>query len=121
MARPRRFRLTWPLCVRLGQRLGLKSRARPQAEIAEETITENISTKGCYFYVSKKPALGSSAEMKITVPGNSLGLGNGSVHCYGKVLRVDSPSVGGKVGVACSIDSYAFRLAKAKPMPHSAP
>lgn len=115
MSRPQRFRLAWPLWVRLRRHLGRKSRGRPEEVVAEESITENISTTGCYFYVSEEPAVGSPAEMEITVPGNSLGLGNSTVRCHGKVIRVDLPSTGGKVGVACSINSYAFHPPKPKP------
>ena len=118
MPRPQRFRLAWPLWVRLKRHFGQESRGKPEEVVAVETITENISTTGCYFYVSadvEEPAVGSPAEMEITVPGNSLGLGNSTVHCHGKVIRVDLPSAGGKVGVACSIDSYAFHPPKPKP------
>ena len=70
LGRRKRFQLSLPLWVRLWQQL--TASPRKKIHLTEETITENISSAGCYFYLSKKPALGSRALMEITVPGQAV-------------------------------------------------
>ena len=106
--RQKRFRIALPLRIRIRQRLGMERRAKEENVVVEETITENISTTGCYFLLSKKPPVGSSAEMEIAVPGHYLGVRSGRVHCRGKIVRVEDRHGGKRAGVACTIDSYSL-------------
>lgn len=105
--RQTRFCLSLPLWVRIRKQLEGKSRSG-KTVVAEETLTENISTTGCYFFLSGKPPLGSVAEMEITVSGDYTSIQIGTLHCRGKVVRVEDRSARGKVGVACAIESYSF-------------
>ena len=107
LGRRKRFQLSLPVWVRLWQQLAASPRKKTQ--LTEETITENISSEGCYFYLSKKPALGSKAVMEITVPGKTVGLKDSKVRASGKVVRVDEKRAEGKVGVACTIERFSFR------------
>lgn len=110
--RDRRFNVSFPLWVRIRQRRRGKTLSEGKSELDEETITSNISTSGCFFYLSRKPPVGSPAILEINVPARPYGLHTGKILCHGKVVRVSDQKVGGKVGVACTIDSYAFNSAK---------
>jgi hypothetical protein len=79
----------------------------------EYTMTENISSGGCYFLLSQVPPLGTRLEMEITIPGNVPEVPFARVFCQGVVIRVDhevvDPGVGGfmgraKIGVASTIE-----------------
>ena len=107
LGRQRRFRIPLHLWIRIQQKLGRKNLAEERA-VAEETITENISSTGCYFFLSGKPPVGSIAEMEITLPSGYPGIGYGRLHCRGKVVRVEDHTAEGKVGVACAIESYSL-------------
>jgi hypothetical protein len=108
--RSRRYRL--PLALRVWV---LKNRKTPEAElgprrvIIEDTVTENISSSGCYFLLSDPPPIGSKTEMEIRMSSADVGFHAGKIRCSGKVVRVES-NMGqrGKVGVACTIDHYRF-------------
>lgn len=105
--RRKRFQVALPLWVRLWHRLAVGPKKK--VELTEETVTHNISSDGCYFYLSQKPAVGAKALMEITVPGRARGLKDSKVRCSGKVVRVEEKMVEGKVGVACTIERYSFR------------
>lgn len=95
-----------PLWVRIGEKL----HARPQkniSEITEKTTSEDISSGGCFFYISQKPEVGAPAVIEIGVPWFS-GLEKSTICCQGEVVRVED-SNDGKVGVACRIESYEFK------------
>ena len=76
--------------------------------VVENTFTENVSSGGCYFSLSRGLPLGMEIEMEITIPGGLLGGPEEKVCCRGRVLRVESPDGSGKVGVASTIDSFHF-------------
>lgn len=104
----RRFRVALPLWIRFRQGSKKGKRTRQPEPVAESTITENISTTGCYFFVSQKPAVGTRAELEVTIPGRPAGMEDGRVRAHGKVIRVDEEVPNGRIGVACSIDCYEF-------------
>lgn len=110
--RRKRFKVALPLWVRLWHRLAIGPRKK--VELTEETITQNISSDGCYFFLSQKPAVGAKAMMEITVPGQAVGLQDSKVRCSGKVIRVDEKRAEGKVGVACTIERFSFQSAGQK-------
>lgn len=112
----RRFAVALPLWVRFRKeiqgRVGTKRKsARTSVELEEEeqTTTANIGSGGCFFYTSKKPAVGAPATLLVDVPTGSSRTGNGKVLCRGKVVRVTEEPGRGRVGVACQIDSYTFK------------
>lgn len=110
----RRFNVSLPLWVRFWERLWGKVDPRSKTqqnklEEEEQTITTNISSGGCFFYVSQKPSLGASATILVDIPARVSGVRGGKVLCKGKVVRVSDQEIQGKVGVACTIDSYVFK------------
>jgi len=109
----RRFNLALPLWVRFREGLKGKSASKSKAtesvvEEEEETITTNISSGGCFFYMSRKPEVGTPATMVVDIPAQVSGRG-GKVLCRGNVVWVSEGEKQGKVGVACTIDSYRFK------------
>lgn len=111
--RHRRFNLSFPLWVRFWEGLRREAGAekkpiRSLLEQEEQTVTTTISSGGCFFYASRKPAVGTPATMLVDIPMRVPGKG-GRVLCRGKVVWVGDREVQGKVGVACTIDSYRFK------------
>lgn len=58
----------------------------------EHTVTENVSSGGCYFCLSQEPPLGTRLEMEITIPGEVPDVPFARIYCRGKVIRVDHSS-----------------------------
>lgn len=88
---------------------------------AEFTLTENFSSRGCYFSLSRKPPLGTRLEMEITIPGTFPDAPFARIFCRGRVIRVDrdwcSPDCrDARFGVAATIemaeDVYAESVRK---------
>lgn len=109
--RQKRFRVPLPLWVRIRQRFEGKT-GTEKTLVDEETVTENISTTGCYFLLSEKPPLGSIADMEIRVPDHCAGVQEGTLHCRGRVVRVEPQPTGARFGVACAIDCYSLSAPK---------
>jgi hypothetical protein len=55
----------------------------------EHTVTENVSSGGCYFFLSQELPLGTRLEMEITIPGEVADVPFARIYCRGKVIRVD--------------------------------
>ena len=75
----------------------------------EYTVTENVCSGGCYFFLSQEPPLGAGLEMEITIPGDISDVPFARIYCRGKVIRVDREgadqvSVEPRFGVAAMID-----------------
>ena len=109
--RYRRFNLALPLWVRFREKVlgsaapeGAASASLPEEE---ETTTTAISSGSCFFYVARKPPLGAAATMRVDIPIGASGR-SGSVLCKGDVVWVGDREVEGKIGVACTIDSFRF-------------
>jgi hypothetical protein len=107
-----RFHLALPMTVRV-QKDSIPIHPRRQEPLCVEaaTITENISSRGCYFPLSRRLPVGTHLELAIKLPGERIGLPGVKLYCKGEVIRVDDPSNAGQVCIASSIDSY--RLAQA--------
>jgi len=101
-----RYHMGLPVKVRLRQMLGLPTRQSKKTLVEEETVTENISSHGCFFRLSQRPLLGSVVEMEITLPPQPSGLPETRVRCRGRVIRVETVVTGDRVGVASSIDHF---------------
>lgn len=110
----RRFNLTLPVWVHIGRQRNREKGAAEKLEIAEETTTANISTGGCFFYMSRKPAVGAPVFLEIEVPPLPQAPLSGKILCHGKVLRVGVQKTDRKVGVACKIHSYAINMARGR-------
>ena len=104
--RPRRYRLPFPLRVWVRKLRHVASPAEKPPSLSEETITDNISSAGCYFSLKEEPEIGSKAELEITLPAQMAGTHAGRVLCQGKVVRVEKGQPKGRTGVACTIDHY---------------
>ncbi|MBI1955413.1 MAG: PilZ domain-containing protein [Acidobacteria bacterium] len=72
----------------------------------EETCTDNISTRGCHFFLSHKPAVGTETEMEITVPMRWAGGKESKIRCQGRIVRVEKGQNGERAGVASTIERY---------------
>src|SRR5690348_5910477 len=103
--RPRRYPLLLPL------RVWVKGWAREQQSalepaLEEETITENISSAGCYFLISDGPEAGTRLEMEIKMAPEAGAEPASKVMCRGRVVRVDKDQASGKTGVGCAFERY---------------
>jgi len=104
--RPRRYELFLPLKVWIRDwGRGRKSQSTP-AEVEEETITENISSAGCYFLLSEEPKVGSRVDMEVQMAPKPGGKPNSKMLCRGRVVRIHKEKRNGKTGVGCAIDRY---------------
>lgn len=106
-----RFRLSFPLLVRIQDNCIPLIAWRDNSPSLENTCTENISSGGCYFLLSRELPMGTKLELEITIPGGLLGVSEGKLYCRGKVIRVEDRSESKSVGVASTIDSYHFAKA----------
>ena len=104
--RPRRYQLFLPLRVWIRTWGKDKSSHGVEPEVEEETITENISSAGCFFLLSNKPEIGSRVDMEIEMtpkPGDKPG---SKMICRGRVVRIEKEKGKRKTGVGCAIDRY---------------
>lgn len=108
----RRFQLALPLWVRFRRKIAGSAEAEEDAVLEglpeeEETTTTAVSSGSCFFYVTNEPPLGAAAAMRVEIPLRVSGR-VGRVLCQGDVVWVGDRKSGGKVGVACTIDSFRF-------------
>lgn len=101
----KRYALSFPVWVCLRKQKNASGSSR-RAVWVEQTTTKDVSTGGCYFTVAEEPAVGSKAEMDITLPERLTGGRGARVHCRGRVIRVREEAREGRFGVACTIESY---------------
>ena len=104
----KRFLLSFPLKVRMHEPGSWNASLQEDPAQEESTIAENISSRGCYFHLSREVPVGTSLELEITIPGAKGGGTEERIGCRGRVVRVDPPASDGRVGVATTIDSYHF-------------
>ena len=102
----RRFSLSLPLKIWFRGRVEEQPPSRQRTIVVEDTFTKNISAKGCYFFLSLKPAVGMTAEMEITVPVLWTGARESKIRCWGKIVRVEDECDSERVGVAYTIERY---------------
>ena len=104
--RAKRYPLLLPLRVWIrGFMRGFSPRRRPPV-VTAETITENISSTGCYFLLNEEPPVGTNVKMEIVIPPLEDRTETGKILCRGKVVRIERERPQGKTGVACTIDHY---------------
>ena len=104
--RPRRYQLFLPLKVWIRSWGKGKQSSNTPPEVEEETITENISSAGCFFLLSEEPEVGSKVDMEIQMAPQPGGKPNSKVLCRGRVVRIQKEKGNGKTGVGCAIQRY---------------
>ena len=104
--RPRRYSLALPLRVWIRSWGKGKTSSTEEPVVEEETSTENISSAGCYFLLSDRPAIGSRVEMEIKMAAEPGREANSKVLCRGRVVRIEKGRVSGKTGVGCAFERY---------------
>lgn len=104
---------TEPLRVerRVGQRfdfhvpLAVKACGSEQAECG---VTQDLSSRGCFFYLDSPIAASELIELTFLMP-SEITLGESMpVRCHARVVRVVPPSVGTKLGVAVLFEGYEY-------------
>jgi PilZ domain len=104
--RPRRYHLLLPLRVWIrGWGRGKKAAAEA-SQVEEESVTENISSAGCYFLMDKKPEVGSRVEMEIEMFPDRGRKSTSKVVCRGRVVRTEAAKGTSKTGVGCAFERY---------------
>ena len=100
----RRFSLRLPMAVKL--------KSQKQAEVPSQTT--DVSARGVFFQIDPKafaveePTMteGSPLEFTLTLPPEITLTEAITVHCKGRVVRVEKDAAGVRVGIAAAIDQY---------------
>lgn len=94
----RRFSLRLPVAVSY----------QDGAAHSENSLTRDVSARGICFYLDSAIQPGSEIEFTLTLPPEITLTESIRVRCKGKVVRIEPPSEGGKLGIAAVIDEYEF-------------
>jgi hypothetical protein len=93
-----RFPLNLPMTVRWTTASG----------IAEaQTKSEDVSSRGIYFCLSKRIEDGSPVEVVMTLPNQITSVGRMHVCCTGRVQRTEVVELN-RIGVAVQLEHYEF-------------
>lgn len=98
----RRFTMALPLILRSQKLSG-------PPEIAGET--RDVSFRGLYFWTKEDLETGAAIEFVLTLPKEITMTRDVNIHCFGRVMRVDTQSQ--TRGVAARIERYEFLPAPA--------
>jgi hypothetical protein len=98
----RRFTMTLPICVH--------SNGTSLFELKAQT--RDVSYRGLYFLSEEKFDAGSQIDFVITLPQQVTQSGDVSIHCQGRIVRVE-PNGHGQIGIAAKIERYEFIPASA--------
>jgi len=74
----------------------------------QEAQTKDVSARGVFFYLEEGIKVGSDLEFTLTLPSEITLTDSIRVRCKGKVVRVEQPAGGGRVGIAAAIEQYDF-------------
>jgi hypothetical protein len=94
----RRFALELPVTVT----------AASGEQIQATAKTKDVSSQGICFYCDAAMEFDSAIEFTLTLPAEVTMTEPISVHCRGKVVRVQSEVPEGRFAIAAAIDSYEF-------------
>jgi len=94
----RRFALRLPVTIKFSDGAGAEAQAQ----------TRDVSARGVFFYMDSKIEEGSVIEFTLTLPPEITLTESIRVRCRGKVVRVDQPGPGSKVGIGAVIEQYDF-------------
>lgn len=72
------------------------------------TETQNVSSRGIFFYIDRPVAQGSKIEVTLTLPSHVTLTEAVRVRFTVRVIRVESPLPVSRVGVAALIEQYEF-------------
>jgi hypothetical protein len=100
----RRFAMKLPLHVRL-------ENGAPSAALS--TQSEDVSSRGVYFYVDKDIKSGSPIEIVMTLPHEVTLAGPVKVRCVGRVMRTETRDT--RIGVVAAIERYEFLRGESEP------
>ncbi len=96
----RRFHMRLPLLVRWAGQEG--------RTVETSAETQDVSSRGLYFYVDKQLPPGSAVEIVLTLPTEITLAGPVRVRCLGRIIRVEPQNSTKKLGIAAEIDRYEF-------------
>jgi hypothetical protein len=85
----------------------------PSADLS--THSEDVSSRGVYFYIDKDVKSGSSIEIVMTLPHEVTMAGPVKVRCMGRVARTEQHD--SKIGVVAAIERYEFLRGETEPEP----
>jgi PilZ domain len=94
----KRFRVKLPIIIRWMNQSGIGE---------AQTESENISSRGVYFFLPREINNGSSVEFVIIVPHEITLAGPVRVRCQGRVRRTEIGEMD-RVGVVAEIERYEF-------------
>lgn len=75
---------------------------------SQQAQTRDVSARGVCFYIDSAIAAGSNIEFTLTLPPEITLTESISVHCKGKVVRVEDGVGDEKMAVAAVIEEYEF-------------
>lgn len=75
---------------------------------SENSQTRDVSARGICFYLDSAIKPGSEIEFTLTLPPEITLTESIRVRCKGKVVRIEPPAEGSKLGIAAVIDEYEF-------------
>lgn len=72
------------------------------------TETQNVSARGVFFYLDRIVAAGSRIEVTLTFPPHITLTDAVRVRFAARVIRVETPLLSSRIGVAAMIEEYEF-------------
>lgn len=72
------------------------------------TETQNVSARGVFFYLDRPVDEGSRVEVTLTFPPHITLTDSVRVRFVARVLRVDTPLLASRIGIAAFIEEYEF-------------
>ncbi len=72
------------------------------------TETQNVSARGLFFYLDRPLSEGSRIEVTLTFPPHVTLTDSLRVRFGARVIRIDDPLPGSRIGVAALIEEYEF-------------
>ncbi len=79
------------------------------------THSEDVSSRGVYFYLPKEMKSGANIEIVMTLPHEVTLAGPVRVRCMGHVARTEHRG-GSKVGIVAAIERYEFLRGEDEPV-----
>jgi hypothetical protein len=72
-----------------------------------QTLSEDVSSRGVYFYLPKEVKKGADVEILMTLPHEITQAGPVKVRCMGRIHRTERRGEQ-KIGVVAAIERYEF-------------
>ena len=93
---------------RFDMRLPAVVRVSPAADDELCTELQNVSARGAFFYLDRSLVEGSQVDITVTLPPHVTLTEPVRVRFTARVVRVDAPMPGSRVGNAVLIEGYEF-------------